>query len=73
MLMMFGRAGFPAPNEPPGDELDRINNAMESAAGAARPHSRMYSRQHPAWRPVKATPFQFPQLNEDGDLPPLGN
>ena len=25
--------------------------------------------QHPAWEPVKATPFQFPQLNEDGDLP----
>ena len=25
--------------------------------------------QHPAWEPVKATPFQPPQLNEDGDLP----
>ena len=25
--------------------------------------------EHPAWQPVKATPFQFPQLNEDGDPP----
>ncbi len=25
--------------------------------------------QHPAWQPLKATPFQFPQLNEDGDPP----
>jgi len=24
---------------------------------------------HPAWDPVRETPFQFPQLNEDGDLP----
>ena len=24
---------------------------------------------HPAWQPVKATPFQPPQLNADGDLP----
>ena len=25
--------------------------------------------QYPAWQPVKATSFQFPQLNEDGGLP----
>jgi hypothetical protein len=25
--------------------------------------------QHPAWEPVKSTPFQLPQRNEDGDLP----
>jgi len=25
--------------------------------------------QHPAWQFAKATPFQFPQLNEDRDLP----
>ena len=24
---------------------------------------------HPAWQPVKATPFAFPQMNEDGDPP----
>jgi len=25
--------------------------------------------QHPAWQPVKATPFTFPEMNADGDLP----
>lgn len=24
---------------------------------------------HPAWQPVKATPFQLPQMNADGDPP----
>ncbi len=24
---------------------------------------------HPAWEPVRATPFQFPQLTKDGDFP----
>jgi len=30
VLMMFGRAGFPAPNEPRGEELDRINAATKA-------------------------------------------
>ena len=30
VLMMFGRAGFPSPNEPRGDELDRINTAWKA-------------------------------------------
>jgi hypothetical protein len=30
VLMMFGHAGFPAPNEPQGADLDRINNAMKA-------------------------------------------
>ena len=30
VLMMFGRAGFPAPNEPTGEEFDRINTAWKA-------------------------------------------
>jgi hypothetical protein len=30
VLMMFGRAGFPAPNEPQGADMDRINKAMKA-------------------------------------------
>ena len=30
VLMMFGRAGFPAPNEPSADEFDRINAAWKA-------------------------------------------
>ena len=30
VLMMFGRAGFPAPNEPVGADLERVNKAFEA-------------------------------------------
>ena len=69
VLMMFGRAGFPAPNEPSGDELDRINSAWKSLLVQQDSSLKDVFAEHPAWQPVKATPFQFPQLNEDGDSP----
>jgi hypothetical protein len=69
VLMMFGRAGFPAPNEPTGDDLDRINAAMKALLIQQDPSLKDVIAKHPAWQPAKATPFQFPQLNEDGGLP----
>lgn len=69
VLMMFGRAGFPSPNEPAGEDLDRINGALKALLVQQDPRLKDVLAQHPAWQPVKATPFQFPQLNEDGDLP----
>ncbi len=69
MLMMFGRAAFPNPNEPSGDEFDKINKAWESVLIQQDPSLKQVFEQHPAWQPVKGTPFQFPQLNEDGGLP----
>lgn len=69
VLMMFGRAGFPNPNEPRGEELDRLNKAWKALLIQQDPSLKQVFDQHPAWEPMKATPFQFPQLNEDGDLP----
>ena len=69
VLMMFGRAGFPSPNEPAGDDLDRVNAAWKALLIQQDPALKDVFAQHPAWQPVKATPFQFPQLNEDGGLP----
>ena len=69
VLMMFGRAGFPAPNEPSGEEFERINNAWKALLVQQDPSLAGVFKQHPAWEPTKATPFQFPQLNEDGDPP----
>jgi hypothetical protein len=37
VLMMFGRAGFPAPHEPSEEELARINQAWKAMPHAARP------------------------------------
>ncbi|HEV2395974.1 MAG TPA: acetylxylan esterase [Candidatus Sulfotelmatobacter sp.] len=69
VLVMFGRAGFPAPNEPSADEFERINKAWKALLVGQDPSLKDVFAQHPAWEPVKATPSQFPQLTKDGDFP----
>ena len=69
VLMMFGHAAFPNPKEPDAADLDKVNKAWESVLIQQDPSLKQVFAQHPAWQPVKATPFQFPQLNEDGGLP----
>jgi len=69
VLLMFGRAGFPYPNEPSADELERVNDAWRALLMEQDPTLKQVFAEHPAWQPVKATPFTPPQLNEDGGLP----
>jgi hypothetical protein len=69
VLMMFGRAGFPAPHEPTAEEFDRINTAWKALLVQQDPSLKEVFTDHPAWQPVKATPFQFPELNADGGPP----
>jgi hypothetical protein len=69
VLMMFGRANFPSPNEPRGEETERINKAWKALLVQQDPSLKEVFEKHPAWNPVRETPFQPPQLNEDGDLP----
>ena len=69
VLMMFGRAGFPAPHEPSAEEFERINRAWKALLVQQDPSLNDVFTQHPAWEPIKATPFQVPQLTKDGDPP----
>jgi hypothetical protein len=69
VLMMFTRAGFPNPHEPSPEEFARINAAFKTLLVQQDPSLKDVFEKHPAWEPVKATPFQFPQMNEDGDPP----
>jgi hypothetical protein len=70
VLMMFGHAGFPAPNEPRGEELDRINAATKALLLQQDPSLKEVFTKHPAWEPYKEPPFfARPELNEDGDPP----
>jgi hypothetical protein len=69
VLMMFGPAGFPAPNEPKGEDMERINKAWKALLIQQDPSLKQIFDEHPAWQPVRNTPFQFPQLNADGGLP----
>jgi hypothetical protein len=70
LLMMFGPAAFPNPNEPRGADLDRVNAAWKSILLQQDPSLKQIFEQHPAWQPIKTSSlFQPPQLNEDGGLP----
>jgi hypothetical protein len=69
VLMMFGRSGFPAPNEPSVDELARINAAEKALLVQQDPSLRQVFAQHPAWEPERPAPFVLPQFNADGDPP----
>jgi hypothetical protein len=69
VLMMFGRAAFPAPAEPGAEQLDEVNKAWKALLVQQDPSLEKVMKDHPAWQPVKATPFTPPQLNEDGGLP----
>jgi hypothetical protein len=69
VLMMFGRAGFPAPNEPSADDFARINAAEKASLIQQDPSLKEVFAQHPAWEPQRPAPFEFPQFNADGDPP----
>ena len=69
VLIMFGPADFPAPHEPSSEEFARVNEAWKKVLVQQDPSLKQVFEAHPAWEPVKATPFQFPQLNADGGLP----
>ena len=67
--MMFGRAGFPARNEPRRRRARPHQRRVEGAAHPAGPFAQRRLCAASAWEPFKPTPFQFPQLNADGDPP----
>jgi hypothetical protein len=69
ILIMFGHAGFPAPKEPTDEEFERINAAWKALLVQQDHSLKDVFAAHPAWEPVKATPFQLPQMNADGDPP----
>jgi hypothetical protein len=69
VLIMFGPAGFPSPVQPSPAELARINKAMKTLLVQQDPSLQDVIAQHPGWDPIRAVPFQFPQMNADGDPP----
>jgi hypothetical protein len=69
VLVMFAHAGFPAPHEPTEAEMERVNAAWKELLIRQDPALKDVFAAHPAWQLVKPTPFQFPQMNADGDPP----
>jgi (4-O-methyl)-D-glucuronate---lignin esterase len=69
VLMMFGPSGFPAPNQPSEEELDRINTALKALLAKQDPSLQKVFKDHPAYQLERPVPFEFPHLNADGGLP----
>ena len=69
VLMMFTHAGFPNPHEPTEEEFAQINKAWKALLEQQDPSLKDVFPKYPAWEPIRATPFQFPQLNADGGQP----
>jgi hypothetical protein len=69
VLIMFGPSAFPAPVQPSQADMARVNTAMKALLVQQDPSLKDVIDQHPAWEPVRTVPFQFPQMNADGDPP----
>ena len=69
VLMMFGPAAFPSPNQPDADQLARINAALKSLLIQQDPTLKQVFEDHPAYQLESPRPFVPPQLNADGDPP----
>ena len=70
LLIMFGPAAFPSPNQPSQEEFGRINSAMKAMLIQQDSSLKEVFAQHPAWALQTPRPFfQRPELNEDGDPP----
>jgi hypothetical protein len=69
VLIMFGPAEFPSPQQPSHEELSRINNAMKALLIQQDPSLKQVFEEHPAYELEAPRPFQFPQMNADGDPP----
>jgi hypothetical protein len=69
VLMMFGPAGFPAPNEPSPHQLERVNAALKALMIKQDPSLKTVFAEHPAFQPARVPPFRFPHFNVDGGPP----
>ena len=70
LLIMFGPAEFPSPNQPTREQLAHINAALKAMLIQQDPSLKQVFEQHPAYELQVPKPFfQRPELNEDGDPP----
>lgn len=69
LLMMFAPAAFPEPAQPSQEQLAKINEALKTLLIRQDPSLEQVFADHPAYQLEMPRPFQFPQLNADGDPP----
>ncbi len=60
VLMMFGRPSFPAPSQPFGDDMQKINDALKDLLVKNNPDLKRIFDQYPAYNPITRSNTGFP-------------
>src|SRR5580658_7367522 len=69
VLMMFGRSALPAPNQPPADDLGKINAAIKQLLVKEHPEMQAIFDKYPAYNPIASQAPVFPPPRLVGDPP----
>ena len=69
VLMMFSRSALPAPNQPPADDLEKINAAIKELVAREHPELKEIFDKYPAYQPIASQVPGFPPPRPAGDPP----
>jgi hypothetical protein len=69
VLMMFGRSALPAPNQPPAEDMEKINAAIKQLLVKDHPELQPIFDKYPAYNPIVAQTPVFPPPRPVGDPP----
>jgi hypothetical protein len=69
VLMMFARSALPAPNQPPADDMEKINAAIKQLLVKDHPELQAIFDKYPAYNPITSQTPVFPPPRQVGDPP----
>jgi hypothetical protein len=69
VLMMFSRSALPSPNQPPADDLEKINAAIKDLLMKDHPELKEIFEKYPAYEPIASQVPAFPPQRPAGDPP----
>jgi hypothetical protein len=69
VLMMFGRSALPAPNQPPAEDMEKINAAIKQLLVKDHPELQAIFDKYPAYNPIVSQTPVFPPPRPLGDPP----
>jgi len=69
LLMLFGRSALPAPNQPPAEDMEKINAAIKQLLEKDHPELQAIFDKYPAYNPIAVQTPVFPPPRPVGDPP----
>lgn len=69
LLMLFARSALPAPNQPPAEDMEKINEAIKQLLEKDHPELQPIFDKYPAYNPITVQTPVFPPPRPVGDPP----